>query len=232
METYYYFDVNKFFHIILVIWLFSLGFTFLMTIILMFSTKNIFEKTGKDSKYAYIPFYNLFVLLDIVKMSRFSFICLLMPAINVFYIFLLMYRLSIVFRTSTPFTLGLIFLPFIFLPILNNSKYLIDEKEEKEKDNVIDSMMPLLTEKQYHELNNIVDDTPKVDNVFKAPSYDEPPAPVFKANKVKYREMVLPEEKKEEIKRVEPVVVKDIYQNRFINTKVTEEDDSIEIVEL
>ena len=101
-----------------------------------------------------------------------------------------------------------------------------------EKDNVIDSMMPLLTEKQYHELNNIVDDTPKVDNVFKAPSYDEPPAPVFKANKVKYREMVLPEEKKEEIKRVEPVVVKDIYQNRFINTKVTEEDDSIEIVEL
>lgn len=232
METYYYFDINTFFHIMLVIWLFSLGYTFIMSIVLMCSTKNIFEKTGKDSKYSYIPFYNLFILLDIVKMSKFSFIWLILPAVNVFYMFLVMYRLSIVFRTSTGFTLGLIFLPFVFLPILNHSKYLKDPEEEVKKDDVSDAMMPLLTEKQYSELNNIVDDTPKVDNVFKAPSHDIPPAPTFKANRVKYREMVLPEEKKEEIKRVEPVEVKDIYQNRFINTKVTEEDDSIEIVEL
>lgn len=232
METYYYFDINTFFHILLVIWLFSLGFTFIMSIVLMCSTKNIFEKTGKDYKYAYIPFYNLFILLDIVKMSRYSFICLLLPVVNIFYVFIIMYRLSIIFGTSTSFAFGLVFLPFIFLPILNHSKYLKDPEEESKKDDVTDAMMPLLTEKQYNELNNVVDETPKVDNVFKAPSNEIPPAPTFKANKVKYREMVLPEEKKEEIKRVEPVVVKDIYQNRFINTNVTEEDDSIEIVEL
>ena len=110
----------------------------------------------------------------------------------------------------------------------------VSEEEEKQIDDVSNQMMPLLTEEQYSELNKIEEEEPKVDNVFKAPHQDEPPAPIFKANPnvIKYREMILPEEKIEEIKKVEPVQVTDLYQNKFINTKVTEEDDSIEIVEL
>jgi hypothetical protein len=214
------------------IWSIFAIITILFSFLVMCSTFNIFKKAEKDSNLSFIPVYNLLILLDIVKMSRLCFILLLFPVINVLVMIIIMYRLSIVFQTSTVFALGLMFLAVIFLPLLNFSKYSIEKKEEKNLDDVTDSMMPILTEQQYKDLNKIVDDTPKVDNVFKAQIKEIPPAPTFKANKIKYREMVIPEEKVEEIKKVEPVEVQDIYTNRFINTSVTEEDDSIEIVEL
>lgn len=217
------------------IWAFFALITIAFSLLVMVSTFNIFKSAGKNKNLSFIPIYNLLILLDITNLPRIFFIMLLFPIINILIILIILYRLSIVYRTNLPFALGLIFLGVIFLPILNISKYVTMEKEEEQKiDDVSDRMMPLLTEQEYTELNNVVEEKPKVDNVFKAPHQDEPPAPVFKANpnQIKYREMVLPEEKVEEIKRVEPVQVTDIYQNRFINTKVTEEDDQIEIVEL
>lgn len=220
--------IFKFLHI----WAWFAIITILFSLLVMCFSFNIFKKANKNPKHSFIPIYNLLILLDIVEMSRLYFILLLFPVANVLVILLILYRLSIVFHTSSGFALGLIFLGVIFLPILNFSKYGIEVEEEKPYDNVTDAMMPLLTEKEYNELNNIVDDTPKVDNVFKAKIKEIPEAPTFKANRIKYREMVKEETPVEEIKRVEPVQVEEIYTNRFINTKVTEEDDSIEIVEL
>ncbi len=216
------------------IWSFFAIITILFSLLVSVSTFNIFKKAQKKPSLSFIPVYNLLILLDITELPRLFFIMLLFPIINILIILVMLYRLSIIFQTNMAFALGLIFLGVIFLPLLNVSKYVKIEEEEKKADDVSDRMMPLLTEQQYSELNNIVDDTPKIDNVFKVPYHDEPPAPIFKANQnqIKYREMVLPDEEIEEIKRVEPVQVQDIYANRFINTKVTEEDDSIEIVEL
>ena len=217
------------------IWAFFAIITIAFSLLVMVSTFNIFKVAGKKSSLSFIPIYNLLVLLDITGISRMCFMLLLLPIINILVILIILYRLSIIYQTSLPFALGLIFLGVIFLPLLNVSKYMkVSEEEEKQIDDVSNQMMPLLTEEQYSELNKIEEEEPKVDNVFKAPHQDEPPAPIFKANPnvIKYREMILPEEKIEEIKKVEPVQVTDLYQNKFINTKVTEEDESIEIVEL
>lgn len=217
------------------IWAFFAIITIAFSLLVMVSTFNIFKTAKKNPKLSFIPIYNLLILLDITNLPRIFFIMLLFPIINILIILIILYRLSIVYQTKLGFALGLIFLGVMFLPILNVSKYMNIEKEEEKKiDDVSDKMMPLLTEEQYSELNKVEEEKPKVDNVFKAPHFDEPPAPIFKAspNQIKYREMVLPEEKIETIKKVEPVQVQDIYQNRFINTKITEEDDSIEIVEL
>lgn len=205
--------------------------TIAFSLLVMCFSYNIFRKTGKNPNKSFIPIYNLLIMLDIVELSRLNFILLLFPIVNVYIIFLILYRLSIIFHTGKFFTVGLIFFSVVFLPMLNFGDFDNNTEDEK-KDDVTEEMVSLLTEKQYNELNNLPDTEPKIDNVFKIQVKEEEPAPTFKANKIKYREMVLPEEKVEEIKRVEPVKVTDIYTNRFINTKVTEEDDSIEIVEL
>ena len=213
------------------LWAFFALLTILFSLLIMVTTSNVFEKNGKKSSLSFIPIYNLLIMLDIVGMTRWFFILLLIPFVNVFVIMLILYRLSVIFRTNSFFALGLIFFPFIFLPILNFSSIFVIDKVEENKD-VSPEMVTLLTEEQYNELNNSEPVQETVDNVFKAPVTQNEDVPIFKANKTKYIEMVLPEEKKEEIRKIEPVIIEDIYTNRFINTKVTEEDDSIEIVEL
>ncbi len=212
------------------IWAVFATITLLFSILLMFCTYNIFEKAGKKPSNSYIPVYNLLILLDIVELSRLYFLLLLLPILNVFTIYLILYRLSIVFHTSKGFALGLIFLAVIYLPLLNYSKDL--SLKEEETDDVSADMVSILTEKQFNDLNAQEVNEPVVDNVFKTKVNTETPAPAFKANRVKYREMVQEEIKPEVIKKVEPVVVQDIQPNKFISDKVIEEDDSIEIVEL
>lgn len=214
------------------IWALFALITILFSLLVCISSFNIFKKAGKNTKNSFIPVYNLIILFDITELPRTLFPMMFCPIINLLMILILLYRLSIVYQTSLPFAIGLIFLSIIFLPILNFSKYV--KIEEKQIDDVSSEMIPLLTEKQYAELNNIVEEIPVVDNVFKAPHTDEPPAPTFKANpnQIKYMEMVMPEEKVEEIKRVEPVKVEDLTPNKFINTGISEEDETIEIVEL
>ncbi len=227
MMTYYIFG---FLHV----WKYFALVTILFSFLVMCSSYNIFEKVKKRGKLCFIPIYNLLVMLDVVEMSKLNFIFMLLPVVNIFVILLIMYRLSIVFHTSTAFAIGLILFPVLFLPLLSFSGYLHTEEETEKKDDVTPEMIQMMTEKQFHELNKVVDDTPKVDNVFKAEIKEIPPAPAFRANRIKYQEMIKEEvvPKEEKIERVEPVQVKDLYANRFINSKVTEEDDSIEIVEL
>ena len=93
-------------------------------------------------------------MLDVCQMFRLYFILLLLPIVNVLVIFLMLYRLSIVFLTKKSFAFGLIFLPVIFLPLLNFSKNLrlANEPSEDEKD-VSDNMVSLLTQEQLNDLN-------------------------------------------------------------------------------
>ena len=144
--------------------------------------------------------------------------------------YIMLYRLSIVFVTEKKFALWLILCAAIFLPILNYSNELkLTEEEEKKLDDVSGDMISLLTNKEYEELNNQVDDTPKVDNVFKGNLKNIEQAPTFKANKLKYQQIV-EEEKPIKVDRVEPVEVRDLEKNKFVTTK-EDEDDSIEIIE-
>ncbi len=216
------------------IWAIFALITLAFSILLMFCSNNIFKKTGKRADLSYLPVYNLLIMLDVCQMFRLYFILLLLPIVNVLVIFLMLYRLSIVFLTKKSFAFGLIFLPVIFLPLLNFSKNLrlANEPSEDEKD-VSDNMVSLLTQEQLNDLNKVKEEQPIVDNVFKAPKLDVAPPPAFKANVIKYKQMVLDEERPQVIEKVEPVKVNDLYANRFINTQnKQEEDETIEIVEL
>ncbi len=217
---------------ILRIWSIFAAYTLLFSILLACSSYRIFAKAGKKEWQSFVPVYNLIVMLDIVKLNRFYFLLLILPITNVLIIYIMLYRLSIVFITEKKFAMGIILCAVIFLPILNYSSELrLTEEEEKKLDNVSGDMITLLTNKEYDELNKQEDTTPVIDNVFKGDTKNFEPAPTFKANKLKYKK-IIEEEKPIIVERVEPVEVRDLKKNKFINPKKEEEDDSIEIVEL
>lgn len=214
--------------------------TLLFSLLIMLTCSNIFKVSEKKKASLLIPLYNLVIFLDIVNMNRFYFILLLFPVVNVLVIYIMLYRLSIVFHTTKSFAFGLIFLPIVFLPILNFSGNLDNRSsDEIEQEDLKKETINLLTESQIDLLNSESESTPKVDNVFKSEIEEIPEAPVFKANKIKYKEILLNDEKEKKIEKVESVIVtEDIKKpSRFISDnldeiKKQEENDNIEIIEL
>ena len=214
--------------------------TLLFSLLIMLTCSNIFKVSEKKKASLLIPLYNLVIFLDIVNMNRFYFILLLFPVVYVLVIYIMLYRLSIVFHTTKSFAFGLIFLPIVFLPILNFSGNLDNRSsDEIEQEDLKKETINLLTESQIDLLNSESESTPKVDNVFKSEIEEIPEAPVFKANKIKYKEILLNDEKEKKIEKVEPVIVtEDIKKpSRFISDnldeiKKQEENDNIEIIEL
>lgn len=87
-----------------------------------FTLGKIFKKADKRFWLAFIPFYNLFPLLEIVHLPSFYFILLIIPIIHLIPIFFISRNLSKVFKKDSKFTVGLFFLPFIYYPILAFSK--------------------------------------------------------------------------------------------------------------
>lgn len=78
----------------------------------------IFEKAGKPGWAAIIPIYNVIVLLEIVGRPWWWLLLLFIPIVNVVVGFLLALDLSRSFGHDVAFALGLLFLGFIFYPIL------------------------------------------------------------------------------------------------------------------
>lgn len=86
----------------------------------------IYEKAGQAGWAAIIPFYNFFILLKIVGKPDWWILLLFVPIVNIVIGIYVIHLLSKSFGHDIGFTLGLIFLGFIFYPILGfgDSKYL------------------------------------------------------------------------------------------------------------
>jgi hypothetical protein len=78
----------------------------------------IFAKAGKPGWAALIPIYNLIVLLEIVGKPWWWLLLMLIPLVNVVFAVWTYNLLSKSFGKSEGFTVGLILLSIIFLPIL------------------------------------------------------------------------------------------------------------------
>ena len=87
-------------------------------LVLVISLWKIFTKASEAGWKCLIPVYNFWVLLKITRLPGYYFILLLIPLINIFASIRMAKRLSTSFGRGTGFTVGLIFLPFIFYPIL------------------------------------------------------------------------------------------------------------------
>jgi hypothetical protein len=85
----------------------------------------LFTKAGQPGWASIIPIYNAYVMLKICGKPGWWLILMLIPLVNFVIVIILMQNLSQRFGKGTGFTLGLVFLSFIFIPILalDSSKY-------------------------------------------------------------------------------------------------------------
>jgi ABC-type sulfate transport system permease subunit len=92
----------------------------------LFCLWRIFVKAGKPGWAAIVPIYNIIVELEIVGKPWYWLLLMLVPVVDVVLGIIVIFRLSKVFGHGTGFGFGLLFLPFIFLPILafDRSSYL------------------------------------------------------------------------------------------------------------
>lgn len=104
------------------------GFLLYMVVIVfyIYCMWRIFTKAGKPGWAAIIPIYNILVELEIVGRPWWWLLLMLVPVVNVVIGVIILLDLAKVFGKSTGFGLGLIFLAFIFIPILafGDAKYL------------------------------------------------------------------------------------------------------------
>lgn len=81
-------------------------------------TWQIYSKAGRPGWAAIIPIYNIWVLQDIVGRPNWWIILYFIPFVNFIVFAINMWDLSRSFDKSIGYTIGLIFLPFIFVLVL------------------------------------------------------------------------------------------------------------------
>lgn len=94
----------------------------LILLFTLFSLGKVFKKASRSSISAWVPIYNLCVLLEIVNLPKIYWLFAWIPGVNIG----ILSKLSSLFKRNKGFAIGLSFLPFIFFPILafNKSEYI------------------------------------------------------------------------------------------------------------
>lgn len=93
-------------------------FAFAFSILMIISMWKIFTKAGKPGWASLIPIYNLIVCLEIGRKPMWWIFLFLIPFANFVAAFVLLQGVAEAFGKGIGFTLGLMFLPFIFFPLL------------------------------------------------------------------------------------------------------------------
>ncbi len=78
----------------------------------------VFEKAGKPGWACLIPIYSTIVLLEIVGKPIWWLFMYLIPIVNLIFLVWTINMLSKSFGKDEGFTVGLVFLPFVFYPML------------------------------------------------------------------------------------------------------------------
>jgi len=82
-----------------------------------------FDKAGQPGWAAIIPIYNIYVLLQITDNPVWYLILFLVPLVNIIISIKVLVDLSKAFGQGIGFALGLVFLSFIFWPLLGFGDY-------------------------------------------------------------------------------------------------------------
>lgn len=109
------------------IYLIILGIIFIGVLVFsLISLAKIFKKANRSGISAIIPIYNIIVLLEITNYPKWYIFLYFIPGANIIIHLMIMMKLSKLFKKGNAFGFGLIFLPFIFFPILafNDSEYI------------------------------------------------------------------------------------------------------------
>lgn len=103
-----------------------LGILGVLIIIFFISMMRIHKKANRSGISAIIPFYNCTVLMEIINESKWKFILLIIPGVNIIYFCMSMYRLAKYFRKREGFCVLTAIFPLFFIPIIafSNSEYI------------------------------------------------------------------------------------------------------------
>ncbi len=100
-------------------------FVIAIALLVLASMWKIFQKAGRKGWEAIIPIYNLFVIQKIINKPWWWVLLMFIPYIGMIWAIWSTNLLAKSFGKNEGFTLGLVFLPFIFYPMLafSNATY-------------------------------------------------------------------------------------------------------------
>jgi hypothetical protein len=87
-------------------------------VLMIASTWKVFTKAGQKGWLALVPILNIYVLIKIVGRESWWIILWFIPCVSIVVAIIVSLDLARVFGRSTAYGLGLVFLPFIFYPML------------------------------------------------------------------------------------------------------------------
>lgn len=98
---------------------------FVVIIVVIASWWQIFTKAEKPGWASLVPIYNIYVLLQIVGKPAWWLIILFIPLVNIILVVMLPFWVANSFGKGTGFGFGILFLPYIFYPVLGfgNARY-------------------------------------------------------------------------------------------------------------
>ena len=107
------------------VWLIIALIELALLVLIIVSLWKVFNKAGRPGWAVLIPFYNIYVMLRVAGKPGWWLILLLIPIVNIVFGIITVAGISHNFGKSVKFTLGLIFLPIVFYPILafGSAKY-------------------------------------------------------------------------------------------------------------
>lgn len=114
-------------------------FLFCLIVFYIVCKWKIFQKAGQAGWKSLVPIYNIYIQLKIAKQPAIWLLFFCIPFLNIYFAIRHVHGISKAFGKDVGFTLGLIFLSFIFIPILafGDAEYiykdensLIDEIQE------------------------------------------------------------------------------------------------------
>ena len=97
-----------------------------LVVLVLVAAWKIFVKCGEAGWKVLIPIYNIYVMYKLFWGNGWLFLLTLIPIVNVIFSIILSHKMSKAFGHGVGFTLGLIFLPYIFYLILgfNGDEYI------------------------------------------------------------------------------------------------------------
>jgi len=87
-------------------------------VVMLVAMWKVFTKAGQPGWACLIPIYNLYIVLKIIGKPGWWLLLMLIPLVNIVIAIMVTNGLAKSFGKGTGFTVGLLFLPFIFYPIL------------------------------------------------------------------------------------------------------------------
>lgn len=109
-------------------------FHLIASIISIVAMWKIYVKAGRKGWEAIIPIYNIYVLTKIIKKPGYWTLLMLIPFVGIIFGIWSLNLLSKSFGKGSTYTIGIILVPFIMLPLLafGDAKYTGAKSEESE----------------------------------------------------------------------------------------------------